>query len=406
MKPFRVVAVRASDPHWRVRVATPTGTHVAGGPCIAEGWVCLRCAASAVDASSDTKTVKTASLDSASSALVHAVAEADALLQTGEEELRQQASALEGWLTAARELRMKSKSAGAAFAIQRDSTLWKPEGAVLRTDPTNSQTTDDGQRASNVPVELLCCLTALKTWCAELKLRSLPRAAFGAHSLLFLLTSAPPNPNSSAATAATKAAAAAAQAAVDGVHGRSTEGSKQQPEADQSVTRRSSRQYIQLTSVGETVMSAHPLSSHFVLDGVTKALEFFFEPQHYKTLYGAGLSLQGAASTLLIAEAITRWRMQSYRSSASSSSYKQKQMKPSELRDGVLVPLPDKDLLQKCCSCLLLCMGRYQDYLYKSPIAVRFSSVAGSFSNCTSCFLEAQMRFCRRYVRLVVACAG
>src|SRR5699024_236875 len=126
----------------------------------------------------------------------------------------------------------------------------------------------------------------------------------------------------------------------------------------QSVTRRSSRQYIQLTSVGETVMSAHPLSSHFVLDGVTKALEFFFEPQHYKTLYGAGLSLQGAASTLLIAEAITRWRMQSYRSSASSSSYKQKQMKPSELRDGVLVPLPDKDLLQKCCSCLLLCMGR------------------------------------------------
>ncbi|CDI75659.1 EF-hand domain-containing protein 1, related [Eimeria praecox] len=298
---------------------------------------------------SGTTTAKAASLDSAASALVHAVAEADALLQTGEEELRQQASALEGWITASREMHMKSKSASAAFAAHLDSTLFKPEAAVIKDDPIGGQTTGEGKRVPNISVELLCCLTALKTWCAELKLRSLPRAAFGAHSLLFLLTSAPPNPNSTAATAATKAAAAAAQAAVDGVEGKAADGSMQQQHADQRSARRSSRAYIQLTSVGEAVMSAHPLSSQFVFDGVTKALEFFFEPQHYETVHGAGLSLQGAASALLIAEAVTRWLMQSYKTSGSSASCRQKKMKLLELKEGALVPLPDKDLLQQCC---------------------------------------------------------
>ncbi|CDJ29919.1 uncharacterized protein EMH_0005080 [Eimeria mitis] len=255
----------------------------------------------------DTTTAKAANLDSAASALVQAVAEADALLQTGEEELRQQSCALEGWLTAANELRMKSKSAGAAFAVHLDSSLRRPKGAVLKNDDTSSQTNGEGKMTSNIPVELLCCLTALKTWCAELRLRSLPRAAFGAHSLLFLLTSAPPNPNSTAATAATKAAAAAAQGAVDGVNGKSVDNSTQQQHADQPPTRRSSRQYIQLTPVGEAVMSAHPLSSQFVFEGVTKALEFFFEPQHYETLHAQNLGSVSQGSHQKHAE--TLWRL-------------------------------------------------------------------------------------------------
>lgn len=316
---------------------------------------------------------ETADAGSPTAALTRAVARADRLLQMGGEELQQQESALEGWLAAARDLRLQNKISDAVFASRVASTMQQKEASVVEKETSHELPfeTASGQRGSTV--EQLCCLTALKTWCAELQLRSLPRAAFGAHCLLFLLTSASPNPNSAAATAAKAAVSAAAQAALAGPQAECH--SAQQP-SEQPSTRRSGRQQIQLTPVGEAVLNAHPLSSHFVLEGVTKALCFFFEAQHYDSLHNAGLSLQGAASALLLAEAVTRRRMQQYRLPGGSCSSKQKaavvfttRAADEDMKDGALQPLPDKNLLQRCCSCLLLCMRRYQDHLYKSPIA-------------------------------------
>lgn len=311
------------------------------------------------DVADETTAAKDNTTEYLASALMHAVAQADALLQTSGEELRQQAGALEGYLTAAGELRMQNKYSDMALSSH-----------ITSTTQAGGQSTGEAGEAPKFPVELLCCLTALRTWSAELKLRSLHRAAFGAHLLLFLLTNAPPNPNSAAATAATTAVSTAAQSAVGGAVCGSGDVAANFQHVDQPTTRRSSRQHIQLTSVGETVISAHTLSSHIVMDGITQALEFFFEPQHYEALYSAGLSLQGAASALLLAEAVIRRRMQQYRSSGSSASSKQKLPLCTDLKDGNLAPLPDKQPIQQCCNCLLLCMGRYQDYLYKSPIAV------------------------------------
>ncbi|KAL8424945.1 hypothetical protein Efla_007247 [Eimeria flavescens] len=318
----------------------------------------------------ETGMAEAVSVSSPTSALVSAVAQADALLQVGGEELQQQASALQGWLAAARELRTQSKISEAAFTSCLDSTMQQDTGCNSAKEAASRSATG----TTGPSVEQLCCLTALKAWCSELQLRSLPRAAFGAHSLVFLLTSAPPNPNSATAAAAKAAAASSAQAVLE----RSPT-AQERPLAqtsDQQATRRSGRQAIQLTSVGETVLSAHPLCSHFVLEGITKALAFFFEPQNYTTLLGAGLSLQGAASALLLADAVTRRRMLHHKGSGETSSLRQKSavllptyLTTAKLKDGVLEPLPDKMMLQRCCSCLLLCMGRYQEHLYKSPIA-------------------------------------
>ncbi|KAL8271091.1 hypothetical protein Esti_004945 [Eimeria stiedai] len=317
-------------------------------------------------------------VDSPTSALASAVAQADALLQLGGEELQQQASALEGWLAAAKGLHTQSEISEAAFTSCLDSTVQQDRTLSLLTEPNYNTTSG----ATGPSVEQLCCLTALKTWCAELQLQSLPRAAYGAHSLLFLLTSAPPNPSSATATAAAAAAASSARALISETQVSQAEGRPPTHPSEPQATRRSGRQPIQLTSVGETVLNAHPLCLHFVLDGITKSLTFFFEVRNYKTLHSAGLSLQGAASALLLADAVTRRRMQQYKIPSDFSTLKQKgasvlptQAASGIVKDGILQPLPDKLLLQRCCSCLLLCMGRYQEYLYKSPMDSRFGPV-------------------------------
>ncbi|KAL8453641.1 hypothetical protein Emed_000776 [Eimeria media] len=233
-------------------------------------------------------------VDSPTSALATAVAQADALLQVGGEELQQQASALEGWLAAAKELHTQNKISEAAFASCLDLTVQQDGTLSLLKEPVYNTSS----KATGPSVEQLCCLTALKTWCAELQLQSLPRAAFGAHSLLFLLTTAPPNPNSATATAAKAAAASSAQALISETQVPQAEGKPAAHQSEYQGSRRSGRQPVQLSPVGETVLNAHPLCLHFVLEGVTKSLTFFFEARNYTTLHNAGLSLQEAAQAI------------------------------------------------------------------------------------------------------------
>ncbi|KAL8446603.1 hypothetical protein Emag_004710 [Eimeria magna] len=233
-------------------------------------------------------------VDSPTSALASAVAQADALLRLGGEELQQQASALKGWLAAAKELHTQNKISEAALASCLESSVQQDAALSLLEEPIYNTSS----RAMGPSVEQLCCLTALKTWCAELQLQSLPRAAFGAHSLLFLLTTAPPNPSSATATAAKAAAASSAQALILETQVSQAEGRPAAHQSEHQATRRSGRQPIQLSSVGETVLNAHPLCLHIVLEGVTKSLTFFFEARNYTTLHNAGLSLQEAAQAI------------------------------------------------------------------------------------------------------------
>lgn len=204
----------------------------------------------------------------------------------------------------------------------------------------------------------LCAVAALRTWSCELQVKQLARCSTASQSLLLLILGSPPlNPQSTAAAAAAVALAAAGRAS------RCSPPSQKDPLPSRSG---SSRQQLQLSVESEAVLSSHALCWHWLLEGALQCLEFCFEEQHFDTLQGAALSLQGIVSSLILIEVLTRRRMQRH---APLSWHETTAVATTA---GALArrPLEDSSLLQKSCETLLCCMGRYQGYLYRNKLAV------------------------------------